>query len=84
MTNSKAGRGAGRDNYYFWMATVVLGIVLLAFAPTFYLCAWIDTPPLPLAIYVHGAVLTSWFVWFFLQALLVRRGRTDLRTARPA
>ena len=34
--------------------------------------------PIPGYLYVHGAVLTSWFVWLVLQTSLVRGGNTAL------
>jgi hypothetical protein len=60
------------------MSLALLLIVLLGFARTFFLRAFFDGPPIPIHVYIHGVVLTAWFVWFYVQALLARAGRVDL------
>src|SRR3546814_17006669 len=37
-----------------------------------------DGPPLTLLLYVHGAVMTSWFVLFIVQARLVAHGHAGV------
>ena len=58
------------------MAGLILLIVLTGFSRTLYLRALFDVPELPPYLYVHGTLLTAWFVLFFLQALLVAGGST--------
>lgn len=57
------------------MSVVLLLLVLIGFAPTLYLRGALGQPPLPSHLYVHGAVLTSWFVWLVVQTSLVGTGR---------
>jgi hypothetical protein len=66
------------------MAVLMLAIVGIAFAPTFYLrgLGTEDLPPglqsLPGYAYAHGVALTVWFLLFFAQTVLVASGRTSL------
>jgi hypothetical protein len=60
------------------MAGGLLLIVLLGFTPTLYLRAFFDVPEIPVSVFVHGIVLTAWFVTFFLQTALVAVRRTDI------
>lgn len=66
-----------RSKFYPIMAGLILLIVLVGFGPTLYLRPLFDvqkhTPPY---LYVHGIVLTAWFVLFFLQTLLVVKDST--------
>jgi hypothetical protein len=57
--------------------TALLAIVLVGFAPTFFLRAFFDTPPIPAVLYVHGAILTSWFSLAVVQGWLARAGRAS-------
>ena len=67
-----------RNPFFVGMAGALLLIVLLGFSPTLYLRAYFDVPEMPAYVLVHGAVLTVWFVWFFIQTSLVAVHRTDL------
>jgi hypothetical protein len=60
------------SSFFFGMSIVTLLIVLAGFSPTFYLRTFFDGPPLPGHLYVHGAVLTGWFVWLVVQTSLIR------------
>jgi hypothetical protein len=66
-----------RSLFFFVMPLVLLAIVLFGFAPTLYLRPWFPVRPIPGYLYVHGAILTSWFVWLTVQASLVRAGRVS-------
>lgn len=65
-----------------WFYPVViagfLATMLVGFAPTFFLRSLFDVPPIPAYLYVHGVVLTTWFVLVFAQTCLVAAHRTDL------
>jgi hypothetical protein len=65
-----------------WFFPVVSGALLAAilvgFSPTFFLRSLFDVPPMPAYLYVHGAVLTAWFVLVFAQTCLVAAHRVDL------
>ena len=64
--------------FFVGFAGALLVMLLVGFGPTLYLRAFFDVPPVPTYVLVHGAVLTSWFVWFFIQTSLVAVHRTDL------
>ena len=67
-----------RSRFYVAMAGGLLLIVLLGFTRTLYLRAFFDVPEIPVSVFVHGIVLTAWFVAFFLQTALVAVRRTDI------
>jgi hypothetical protein len=69
---------ASRNRFFVGMSVVFLLVVLAGFSRTFFLRAFFDVPPIPVLVYAHGAILTSWFVWFCVQTSLVAAGRTDL------
>jgi hypothetical protein len=71
---------APRGMFYVGSAVVLLLLVLLGFAPTFYLRA-ASAPELSWRVLVHGLILTAWFLTFALQAALVAGRRTDLHRA---
>jgi hypothetical protein len=54
---------------------VGFSIVLCGFAPSYYLRHWLRTTPLPGLLQLHGALMTSWFVLFFVQVSLIARHR---------
>lgn len=79
-----------RDMFYVGSAAALLLIVLVGFAPTFYLRAafaapemsWRGgVPELSWRVLVHGVILTGWFLVFALQAALVAGSRTALHRA---
>ena len=59
-------------------AKVVVAVVLIGFAQSYYLKLLFGTPPLSGLLHLHGAVMTLWFVLFVAQIALVSRERTDL------
>ena len=67
---------ARRSGFFFWSSLLLLSFLLIGFAPTLYLRTLFAGPPIPGYLYVHGGVLTAWFVWFVVQTTLVRTGRT--------
>lgn len=60
------------------MSGVLFLVLVAGFAPTLYLRAFFDVPPIPIYLYVHGAVITCWFLWLITQTSLVAIGRTDV------
>ena len=52
--------------------------VFAGFARSYYLKAFFATPVLPTLLHLHGAILTLWFVLFFVQVRLVAVRRVDL------
>jgi hypothetical protein len=57
---------------------VLLAGVFVGFAKTFFLRSQFKVPPIPPYLYVHGVMLTTWFVLVFAQTYLVAAHRTDL------
>jgi MFS family permease len=66
--------GSEKSGFFLTAHTFLLGLVLVGFAPTFFLRAFFDVPPIPAVLYVHGAVMALWFVFGPLQGWLMRRG----------
>jgi len=64
--------------FFLGVSGVLLAVVLVGFARTFFLRGLFDVPPIPSYLYFHGAVLTAWFGIVFAQTTLVANGRTDL------
>lgn len=75
-----AARAPAADRFFLGMAILMLLIVLVGFAPSFFLRSFSDRPGLPPYLHVHGALSTSWFVLFLVQTSLV--ARRDLRLHR--
>ena len=76
QANTAATRSVLRSRFYPILAGLILLIVLTGFSQTLYLRAFFEVPEIPPYLYVHGALLTSWFVLFFVQTLLVEIGST--------
>jgi hypothetical protein len=69
-----------RDHRFFTgMALACALTVFIGFAPTYYLRAAFDGPPVPTRlVHLHGAVCTAWILLFIAQTSLIAAGRTDL------
>ena len=69
-----------RARYFYPVAAaVVLLVVFVGFAPSFYLKGHLGPArELPLLVRIHGVVMTAWFLLLLVQAVLIRRGRTDV------
>jgi hypothetical protein len=68
-----------KDNSFFFTYTVILlVIVFIGFAPSLFLRPAFDTPPLPPYLYLHGLILTAWFLLLIFQAWLIRKNHTAL------
>ena len=71
-------RQGGHDRFFLYMSGALLACVLIGFSRTLYLRAYFDVPAIPTHVYVHGAVLTAWYVWFCVQASLIAVRRLDV------
>lgn len=71
-------RIAFRPRFFLAMSAAILLIVLIGFARTLYLRPFFDVPAIPAYVYLHGLVLTAWFVWLVMQASLIGGGRVRL------
>lgn len=66
-----------RSRFFIAMSATFLLLVLIGFAPTFYLRAFFDVPEIPGYLYLHGALLTAWFLGVFVQTLLIAGRNVD-------
>ena len=71
------GRRASRW-FFPVVSTLLFAGLLVGFAKTFFLRSQFNVPPIPPYLYVHGSVLTTWFVLVLAQTCLVAAHRTDL------
>jgi hypothetical protein len=71
-------RALTRNPFFAVMSAATLLIVLSGFARTLYLRPVFQPVPIPAYLFLHGIVLTSWFVWLFMQTLLIQSRRTAL------
>ncbi len=62
--------------FYLGAGLVAVGLVFWGFAPTYYLKLIFGAPALPTRLHIHGAVMSSWLVLFFVQAILISARRT--------
>jgi hypothetical protein len=61
--------------FYLWMATACLGIAILGFMPTYFVPMAQSKFKAEPVVHIHGLILFSWVLFFFVQAWLVARGR---------
>lgn len=79
MSQAARSNRISRSRWFFpCVSGGLLAAVLTGFAPTFYLRALFNVPPIPSYLYLHGVVLTTWFALVFAQTCLVAAHRTDL------
>jgi hypothetical protein len=71
-------RSRGKTKYFLGTALVLLAFVLVGFGRTFFARAFFDVPPISWYLFVHGFVLTSWFLLLVAQTAVVAAHRTDL------
>ncbi len=76
-----SGRSAER-RFFSSMAIVMIVLVLIGFAPSFYLRGIVHyprpSPTLNPLIILHGAMFTLWLMIFWTQTRLIAAGRRDL------
>src|SRR5713101_6185165 len=79
LTQARPSTRGRRPRWFFLgVSGGLLAAVVVGFARTFYLRSLFNVPPIPAYLYVHGVVLTTWFVLVFTQTCLVAAHRTDL------
>lgn len=76
--NQSRRSSASRPRFFAAMSVVTLLIVVSGFTPTLYLRPLFNPPAIPGYLFLHGIVLTAWFVWLCVQTLLIQSGRTAL------
>ena len=76
---------AREHRFFTGMGLAALLVVLIGFAPTYYLRRFSTLEPLTTLVHLHGVVATAWLVLYVAQSSLVAVGRSDLhRRAGPA
>ena len=81
METSMRGRSTASTHdrrFYLSMAIASAAGIFLGFARTFYLKTYFATPALPLVLHLHGAVFTSWILFFVAQTALIADGRVQV------
>lgn len=66
--------GAGRPGFFLFAHTALLVVVLVGFAPSLFLRAFFDVPPIPASLYAHGVVMAIWFAFGPVQGWLMQQG----------
>lgn len=64
--------------HFLAISLLLLAHVVVGFTPTLFFRPLFDVPRIPTYLFVHGIVLTTWFVWLVLQSTLVAANRTNL------
>ena len=64
--------------FFLGMATAMVVVTFVGFAPSYYLSGVFGGRPLSLLAHVHGVVFTAWMLLYLVQTGLVSAGRTDL------
>jgi len=62
---------------YLGASFFFLALVFWTFARTFYLKSFFHTPPLPVLLHIHGAVMTGWVVLLAAQTSLIAAHRVN-------
>lgn len=83
IASSTPSRLSAERRFYSRMAIFLAVIVLIGFAPSFYLRGIVPSYPRPnpsltTGVLVHGALFTLWMLAFVFQSQLIAAGRRDL------
>ena len=83
MATAARARLSAERRFYSWMAVMMIAVVLIGFAPSFYLRDIVPAyprpnPTLPLSVILHGSLFTLWMLAFIVQTQLVAAGRRDI------
>jgi hypothetical protein len=82
MATAARGRIESERRCFSWMAVAMIVLVLVGFAPSFYLHNLFSyprpNPTLTPLVVLHGAAFTLWMLVFWSQTALVAAGRRDL------
>jgi hypothetical protein len=71
-----SGVRADSRNFYVWMAGGFLAVAFGGFIPTYWAKVAAGSFHAEPIIHIHGALLFTWTCFYFVQTLLVARGRT--------
>ena len=67
--------------FYLWMAGVFILVAFGGFTPTYWAPVAAGTFHAPPIVHIHGMLLFSWTLFYFLQTALVASGRTPAHRA---
>jgi hypothetical protein len=84
LLHSRARDGHQRG-FFVAMASILVVVVAVGFAPSFYLRTYLAAgssgaarQSLPMHVYAHGVVLTLWYLLFLVQTILVASRRVSV------
>jgi len=79
---NRSSKTSKRPRFFFLLTIVMLIVVFLGFAPTYYLDPFFDTAiefqPMPGYLTIHAFILSLWFVGQVIQSALVQTGRRSI------
>ncbi|HEY5723535.1 MAG TPA: hypothetical protein VIT45_14565 [Allosphingosinicella sp.] len=83
MATAVRARLSAERRFYSWMAAMMIAIVLIGFAPSFYLRGIVPSYPRPNPslspfVLLHGLAFTLWLLVFWAQTALLAADRRDL------
>lgn len=61
---------------FVWLALGITAVAFVGFARSYYLKSLFETRALPLAVHLHGLIMSAWLMVFVVQALLIASRRT--------
>jgi hypothetical protein len=67
----RIGSAAPVRGYYRWLALAAAAVAVVGFARSYYLKGLFGTRALPLALHVHGLIMSAWLIVFIVQTWLV-------------
>ena len=70
--------GKRTRRFYLGMAIAIAITVFVGFFRSYYLKGWYGAPELSRVVHLHGALFTTWVLFFVAQTALVASGRTYL------
>ena len=66
------------QRYYLWVALACATIAVTGFGRSYYLKYVFGTPPLPLLLHVHGAIMSLWCLLFGAQTFFIASHRVQI------
>ncbi len=77
----RSWRISWRRHFFSWFAIACAIVVFAGFAPTYFLRAASDQPPLSAPVHLHGALNTAWILLLIVQTRLVAARRIAMHRA---
>jgi MFS family permease len=75
---ARSGMKRADDVFFTALSLVMLGIVLVGFAPSYFLRGAVFAPLPSLLVHLHGAVFSMWIILFVIQSSLISASRIRL------